>query len=62
MHFMPLVIAVRTLKFLLDNIYSVTLPQSLFPLSLVCSSQRKEPALLFCRPFVQSHEGIFSVL
>lgn len=29
-------------------------------LSLLCSSQCEEPALLFCRPLVQSHEGIHS--
>lgn len=28
--------------------------------SCLCSAQCKEPALLFCRPFVQSHEGISS--
>lgn len=31
-----------------------------FSHSLLFSSQCKEPALLFCRPLVQSHEGIFS--
>lgn len=65
MHFMQLVIANSDNDLLLSvsqlhNIYSVNRLQALFALFLLCSSQRKEQALLFCRPFVQSHEGICS--
>lgn len=42
------------------NTCSVTPPQPLLALSLLHSSQCEEPALLFCRPSVQSHEGIYS--
>lgn len=46
--------------FTADNMHSVTPPQPFLALLLLCSSQCKEPALLFCRPSVQSHEGIYS--
>lgn len=31
-----------------------------FSLALICSSQCEEPAIILCRPFVQSHEGTLS--
>lgn len=43
------------------NISSVTPPKPFLALSFPCSSQCKEPTGLFCRTFVQSHEGIYAV-